>query len=189
MSAAHQGRYRQAIASALVALSTVGVLACAVGRAGPSVEGLTSAQRDEAVRAHNEWRRKAGASPLRWAEDLAARAQARATHLARHGCVMEHGPLPEGVGENLFKATPRHGQGRANTLATITPTMVVDAWGAESADYSAERGACAPGRQCGHYTQLVWKATREVGCGMAVCPALGQIWVCNYRPAGNITVG
>jgi pathogenesis-related protein 1 len=64
--------------------------------------------------------------------------------------------------------------------------MVVEAWAAESADYSPDTGTCAPTRQCLHYTQIVWPATEEVGCGMAVCPALGQVWVCNYRPAGNI---
>lgn len=27
-----------------------------------------------------------------------------------------------------------------------------------------------------------------VGCGMAVCPTLGQVWVCNYRPRGNVRI-
>ncbi|MDO9190699.1 MAG: CAP domain-containing protein [Sulfurimicrobium sp.] len=38
---------------------------------------------------------------------------------------------------------------------------------------------------CGHYTQLVWKKTTAVGCGMAVCGSRDQIWVCQYSPAGN----
>ena len=71
-------------------------------------------------------------------------------------------------------------------MAVVTATHVVNRWGAESADYSPEHGTCAWNRQCGHYTQIVWAATKEVGCGMSVCPTLGQVWVCNYRPAGNI---
>ena len=176
------------VASLLVAFTVASVVACAAGRAGPGVEGLTRAQADEVVGAHNAWRRRTGASALRWAEDLAARAQARATYLAAHGCLLEHGPLPEDVGENLYQAGPLHAEGRANALFAVTATAVVDVWGAESANYSPERDTCASNRQCGHYTQMVWAATEEVGCGMSVCPTLGQVWVCNYRPAGNIRI-
>ncbi|HEU4579671.1 MAG TPA: CAP domain-containing protein [Polyangiaceae bacterium] len=42
---------------------------------------------------------------------------------------------------------------------------------------------------CGHYTQLVWRNTREVGCGYATCVSSDGfsdgIWVCNYSPPGN----
>ena len=68
----------------------------------------------------------------------------------------------------------------------IAPTQVVDAWGAERRDYDYASNRCAPGKQCGHYTQLVWAQTDEVGCGMAVCASRGQIWACDYRPNGNI---
>jgi pathogenesis-related protein 1 len=87
----------------------------------------------------------------------------------------------------LYYASPvRHGPGRADELAVVSGSDVVDAWGRESADYDAVHNTCAANRQCGHYAQLVWATTREVGCGMSVCPTLGQVWVCNYRPAGNL---
>jgi len=42
---------------------------------------------------------------------------------------------------------------------------------------------------CGHYTQLVWRNTKEVGCGYATCNDPrgfhDGIWVCNYSPPGN----
>jgi hypothetical protein len=42
---------------------------------------------------------------------------------------------------------------------------------------------------CGHYTQLVWRNTREVGCGYGTCvDPMGfsdGVWVCNYSPPGN----
>lgn len=42
---------------------------------------------------------------------------------------------------------------------------------------------------CGHYTQLVWRNTREVGCGYSNCLAADGysdgVWVCNYSPPGN----
>jgi pathogenesis-related protein 1 len=162
---------------------TLGVTGCAARATG---DGVTRAQAEEVVRAHNAWRRRAGVPPLQWAADLAARAQARAAFLAAHGCGIEHGPLPADVGENLCWVGPLQAEGRNNELSAVTPTWVVDTWGGESADYSPERDACAPNRQCNHYTQMVWATTAEVGCGMAVCPTLGQVWVCNYRPKGNV---
>jgi pathogenesis-related protein 1 len=174
------------VVSVLVAAGgpwTLGVAGCG-GQAAAA--GLTRAQTEEIVRAHDRWRQRAGVPPLGWAADLAARAQARASYLAAHGCGIEHGPLPVDVGENLCWVGPLTSVGRKNELSTVTATWVVDAWGAESADYSAERETCAPNRQCGHYTQIVWATTAEVGCGMAVCPTLGQVWVCNYRPRGNV---
>ena len=176
-------------AAVLVALAGVGALLGTGGRAGPDAGGLTRAQADEVVRAHNAWRRRAGVPPLGWAADLATRAQARAEILAAHGCALEHGPLPEDVGENLFRVGPLQVKGRKDERFGVTATQVVDAWGAESADYSAADDTCAWNRQCGHYTQIVWATTRDVGCGMSVCPTLGQVWVCNYRPRGNIRTG
>ena len=174
--------------SRLVAFVAVGAVAVVAGCKGADADGVTRAQADEIVRAHNAWRRRAGVPSLRWAADLATRAQARAAYLAAHGCVMEHGPLPEDVGENLAYAGPLHTKGRKDEQFVVTPTEVVDTWGAESADYSAANATCAANRECGHYTQIVWTTTEEVGCGMSVCPTLGQIWVCNYRPAGNIQI-
>jgi len=172
----------------LVAFAAVGAVVVTAGRAGPGADGLTRAQADEIVRAHNAWRRRAGVSSLRWAADLAARAQARAEYLAAHGCVMKHGPLPEDVGENLYQAGPLRAEGSKDELFVVTATQVVDTWGAESADYDPVHGTCARNRQCGHYAQIVWPTTAQVGCGMSVCPTLGQVWVCNYRPKGNIEI-
>jgi len=166
------------------------VLSCAGaaddGRGAPAPAGITRAQADEIVRAHNTWRRRAGVLSLRWAADLAAPAQRRAQYLASHGCVIEHGLLPDDEGENLYRAGPIRASGRQDELLIVSATQVVDAWGAESADYSPASDSCAPNRQCGHYTQIVWPSTEEVGCGMSVCPTLGQVWVCRYRPKGNI---
>ena len=140
------------------------------------------------VRAHNAWRKRAGVLFVRWAADLAAQAQNRALQLARQDCALEHGLLPDDVGENLYRASALHRDFGGDALYVVSPAQVVDAWGAESADYSASTGSCAPNRQCGHYTQIVWPSTEEVGCGMAVCPSLAQVWVCRYRPRGNIRI-
>jgi len=39
----------------------------------------------------------------------------------------------------------------------------------------------------GHYTQMVWRTTREIGCAVAKRTDIsGYIVVCRYSPAGNI---
>lgn len=42
------------------------------------------------------------------------------------------------------------------------------------------------GKKVGHYTQMVWNYTREVGAGVAYCPGGGIVVVASYHPAGNI---
>lgn len=37
----------------------------------------------------------------------------------------------------------------------------------------------------GHFTQLVWKGTSQVGCGMANCAGSNFV-VCNYNSPGNV---
>ncbi len=63
----------------------------------------------------------------------------------------------------------------------------VDSWASEVPWYDYASNSCnAPaGKSCGHYTQVVWAKSTEVGCGVAICDDKGQVWVCNYKPAGN----
>ena len=144
---------------------------------------LTGAQQAEILRVHNAWRARVGTPPLRWSGDLADAARSWAATLADRRCRLEHSD--EAFGENLFFASALQSGGRRQLLH-MRPGQVVEAWAGEAADYAYASNSCARGKMCGHYTQIVWKGTREVGCGMAVCSDLGQIWVCEYRPAGNV---
>jgi hypothetical protein len=42
-------------------------------------------------------------------------------------------------------------------------------------------------KHCGHYTQVVWHNTTQIGCGVAVDLEDNSYWVCRYRPGGNIS--
>lgn len=121
--------------------------------------------------AHNIHRAKHGASALVWSDTLASRAQDWANR-----CVFEHSSTSLAVGENLFRWT-----------GSRTPKSAVDLWYNENSDYDYVAGAPkTPGAVTGHFTQIVWKGTSELGCGLANCPSIGNFLVCNYGPAGNV---
>ncbi|MBD2580362.1 hypothetical protein H6G50_22125 [Oscillatoria sp. FACHB-1406] len=127
---------------------------------------------DQMVSAHNQWRAKVKVPPLRWSPELAAYAQEWANKLLAED-KFEH--RPDGrYGENLASASGQQ----------LSPARVVDMWGNEVRDYNYARNSCAPGKMCGHYTQVVWRKTTEVGCGIAR-DSNREIWVCNYNPPGN----
>jgi len=139
---------------------------------------------------HNQARAAVAVMPLTWSSQMSNYAQEWATYLANNNnCEMKHravaGNAPLNVGENLYWGSAvRWSDGRTDIQA-ITPSQVATAWADEKADYDYANDSCAPGKACGHYTQMVWNTTTEVGCGMAICPDKGQIWVCNYNPPGN----
>jgi hypothetical protein len=118
---------------------------------------------------------------MTWSPDIAKIAQAYADTLASQGCNLVHSHTP-GYGENLAEFG-----GKA-----ATPAEVVAGWNSEGACYTYgpitqnDSCPCAPfsGGACGHYTQLVWRGTTELGCGVATCPN-SEVWVCNYKPPGN----
>lgn len=67
----------------------------------------------------------------------------------------------------------------------------MEAWGNERREYDFGDGGF--GEDTGHFTQLVWKATRSVGCGREACNGRGKVggWfvVCEYWPPGNVKGG
>ena len=142
---------------------------------------------DEIIAAHNLWRRAVGVPPLAYSDDLAETAQSWADELAEnHGCRMKHSKSGGQYGENIYWASATLWSDGRREEQDVGSRPVVDAWGKEKRDYDYGRNRCAKGRQCGHYTQLVWRQTTEVGCAVSVCgETLEQVWVCHYKPAGN----
>lgn len=128
---------------------------------------------NEVVTAHNAIRSKVGVPPLAWSDELASVAQQWANKLLARNA-FQHS-ADDRYGENLYRIS---GSGAASS-----PSDVVNAWGAEYVYYRYANNTCT--EICGHYTQIVWKETRAVGCGVAR-DAEHEVWVCNYAPFGNI---
>lgn len=137
--------------------------------------------------AHNQWRAKVGTPSLTYSSELAASSQRWADHLkAANQCKMQHSKPDGNYGENLYWASAIRWSDGKREVQKISPQKVVDAWGSEVKDYNYSRNTCAQGKMCGHYTQVVWKSTRSVGCAFAVCEdSKEQVWVCQYQTPGN----
>ena len=125
----------------------------------------------ELLDAHNSARVGVGSPPLVWSRRLAGQARHWADQLlATHNFAQQP---DDRYGENLFIISG----------GIVTPADVVQTWLAERGDYDPDTNLCAG--VCRHYTQVVWRTTRAVGCGMAY-DGNRQVWVCEYDPPGNV---
>jgi hypothetical protein len=132
--------------------------------------GMTAAH--NAVRASVDPPADPAIPPLAWSGEVAAVAQAYAEN-----CMFAHSGGQ--YGENIYAGT-----------AQATPDAVVTSWASEVSNYTYASNSCSD--VCGHYTQVVWRDSAKLGCGVANCsensPFGGgdwQLWVCNYDPPGN----
>ena len=125
----------------------------------------------EMLKAHNLYRARVGSPPLVWSGKLAASAQQWAALLIKREA---YAPRRNGqFGENLFEITG----------GTADAHDVVAAWAGEAKNFNPKKNSCSA--RCGHYTQVIWRDTKSVGCGMARGKGR-EVWVCNYDPPGNV---
>lgn len=128
---------------------------------------------------------------LGWSASAASVAQAWAGN-----CAYGHNPSLTGLhlGENIAATAP---------TGIRDSTYVVGLWASEWSAYDYASNTCTPPpppapQTCGHYTQLVWRGTVNIGCALVTCstgwPFGGtppadprwDFWVCDYDPPGNI---
>jgi len=145
---------------------------------GSPSAGSTSDQVQEILAAHNNYRAAVGVPALQWSDSLAASAQQYANYLASTG-QFQHSGTP-GVGENLAQGGPPN---------AFTVTKLVDMWGNEKQYFI---GGIFPTvsrtgnwEDVGHYTQVVWRNTTQVGCGVATGNG-NIVMVGRYSPEGNV---
>ena len=132
--------------------------------------------------AHNRERSAAGLSPLAWDDQLAGEATDWGRHLARIG-TLEHSPDEEddadAEGENLW----------LGSSGDFSAEAMVGDWISEKKDYRPgifpDNSRTGDFEDVGHYTQLMWRTTGRVGCGV-VNNGRHDILVCRYKQAGNV---
>lgn len=136
---------------------------------------LTSSQAAESLAFHNQVRQEVGVSPLIWSSELSAYAQEWADYLASKGCdLVHHRPKKKNsvqYGENIYM-----GYGKVNTALDASKS-----WYSEIDEYKKTGYSY----KTGHYTQMVWRNTTQIGIGVARCPNGAYIVVANYNPPGN----
>jgi len=119
---------------------------------------------------HNTRRSAYGSPALSWSANLAAGAQNWANKMASQ-CSMYHSGT-SGVGENI-------------AYGYTSIDAVLQAWAnSEAANYNPSTKQCKPGTVCGHFTQVMWKSTTLVGCGIAYCGS-SAYYCCQYIRPGN----
>jgi hypothetical protein len=130
--------------------------------------------------------------PVTWSAELAKYAQ----EWTDMTCMMPRhrgNPSLNGkpLGENLFAS-----QGG---MVPNAGKAAVDGWAGEIACYTYGKFmtndkcnmTCTTNMHsdgCGHYTQVVWRTSIEIGCGVTQCGSGFQTQtevICNYGPAGN----
>jgi hypothetical protein len=160
------------------------ILAITLLLCSPLLIGGTAVRADfnsRLLAAQNAERSAMGVPPLAWNPALAADARRWADQLAATGR-FEHSPDEPGQepqGENLWAGTPR----------AYAPEAMVALWAAEKRDYRPgvfpNNSRSGDVERVGHYTQLIWQASRQVGCATAV-GAREEFLVCRYSQAGNV---
>ncbi|XP_059169430.1 uncharacterized protein LOC131951154 [Physella acuta] len=129
------------------------------------------------LKAHNEVRAGLQLPPVAWNDTLAD----FATDYTGK-CVFKHSHGP--YGENMFTSGP------LNTNATELAYKSAASWKSELANVDFPAWKCVSSSPtCGHYSQMVWKATNQIGCAIAQCGGkagvLPNLVICEYIPRGN----
>jgi hypothetical protein len=133
----------------------------------------------------NQERAEVGVPPLTWSDKLAAGAQTWAEHMATTG---EFGH------STCCGAFRDYGENLAVVKGDNAMGGIVGAgqkfWISEKKDYhGGPFQTIASNGAPGHYTQMVWRTTTEVGCATASGNGgTTAVLVCRYTPPGN-TVG
>ena len=138
------------------------------------------------LQVHNDARKEVGVSELSWSNSLAEDALLWAKNLAlKDEMYHSSNESRPGQGENLSYS---YRSSNGNPTFSETPGKdASSAWYNEIKDYTyAEIGSSKNANVViGHYTQMIWNTTTEVGMARAVSTSGSVYVVARYSPQGN----
>jgi hypothetical protein len=106
---------------------------------------------------------------MTWDSKLASEAKKWASKIASKNKLDHDKSIgSKNVGENLAM-----GDGSCDSAVKM--------WYGEIKDYKPKMDISANLMKVGHYTQMMWKSSKKLGCGVS-----GKYVVCRYSPAGNM---
>lgn len=122
---------------------------------------------------HNKERKLLNIPNLTWNEEIASYAEEWALQLAEEDNSIHH-RSGDNYGENI-------------SWISEMPEDIsegVAMWNEEKV-YFKYKPLGNDWAKAGHYTQVIWKNSTQVGCGCAVSKSGAFFFVCNYDPPGN----
>lgn len=143
---------------------------------GQGNQAPTIFDQQKVLDAHNTLREEVGVSLLVWSPELADKAQNWANKLALKNQGEEWFLEHSGPGENLAGGY---------VTGDAPEIRVLSGWGGEKENFDFPSKKCLELLKCGHYSQIVWRNSTKVGCGVAEIENGKYILVCNYDPPGN----
>lgn len=154
---------------------------------GGAISPLWSQQdvNERLLAAHNAERIRLGIPALKWNEKLARQSMEWAQQLTyieglEHSDTADYQDATVGEeGENLWRGTRGY----------YTPEQMVNLWVDERRIFVnapfPRNSTTGQWRDVGHYTQLVWRSTTDVGCAIAASEE-DEVLVCRYLEGGNV---
>ncbi|GAB4230123.1 MAG: CAP domain-containing protein [Elainellaceae cyanobacterium] len=143
-----------------------------------SITAGQSSMADEILNAHNQYRAAVGVPPLTWSNTLANHAQESANYLVSLGDIQHS--QGTGEGENLWMGPS----------GNYSYAQMIESFGNEQQYFTGgvfpDVSSTGQWQDVGHYTQIVWRDTTEVGCAIASVNG-NDILVCRYSPPGNFS--
>ncbi|XP_022245733.1 Golgi-associated plant pathogenesis-related protein 1-like, partial [Limulus polyphemus] len=131
---------------------------------------------DECLQWHNYYRAKHGVPLLKLSSKLCSYAQEWANHLAKTDSFQHRSDRK--YGENIYMSWS------SDPTVQISGKVPVDSWYSEIKDYTF--GKEPRSLSSGHFTQVVWRSSTELGVAQARSKTNKIIVVANYNPAGNM---
>jgi hypothetical protein len=155
----------------MVRLSTIAVTMFLLLPSMVSGKLLSEDEKAEMLNLHNQKRCMAGVPALTWDDKLAKDASDYVD------------TAPGAVHSTALGAFKTYGECIQGACPDDDPAKAMKFWYGELPKYTESSPF-----QASHYTQVVWKATTKVGCGVGPSTGLcsgGKVYVCQYTPVGN----